>query len=140
LSCPAHAADLLSESTAALVHSANTLAVEPISPTATYVSLAEAPSSASIEVRAGALYELLKRFRALEKVGSEEIKRLVRGGAIIETRDGSVLALREQKYETLSKKSVLEALGKVAGERELARLRKKGAVVEATREMLVPEK
>lgn len=140
LTCPAHAADLLAESTAALVHSANTLAVEPISPTAVYASLAVAPSgSASIEVRASALYDLLKKFRVLEKAGSDEIKRLVKAGAVIETREG-VLAIRAQTYETLSKKSVLDALGKVAGERELARLRKKGVIHEAAREMLIPEK
>jgi len=132
--CPAHAADLLAESSAALVQSASALAVEPIQG-----PLAPA-TGASIEQRAGALYDLLKKFRALEKAGSEEIKRLVREGAVIETRTGEVLALRKQSYETLSKKSVIEALGKVAGERELEKLRKKGALRETTREMLVPEK
>lgn len=64
----------------------------------------------------------------------------MKSGAVIETREGKVLAIQTQNYETLSKKSVLEALGKVAGEKELARLRKKGAIREATREMLVGEK
>ena len=137
ITCPAHAADLLSESAAALVQSANTLAVEPVDPRGL---LAPTSSTAALEVRAGALYELLKKFRALEKAGSDEIKRLVRGGAIIETDDGKVLALQTQTYETLSKKSVLEALGKVAGEKELKRLREKGAIRETTREMLVGEK
>lgn len=137
LSCPAHAADLLSEGTAALVERANSLAVEPVGPSGILIPHeGEAP----LEIRAGALYELLKRFRALEKAGSEEIKRLVKAGAVIETREGNVLAIQTQNYETLSKKSVLEALGKVAGEKELARLRKKGAIREATREMLVGEK
>jgi hypothetical protein len=140
LTCPAHAADLLAEGTAALVRSANTLAVEPISPTALYVTLAEAPLSRSLEERAGALYDLLKKFRALEKAGSEEIRRLVRSGMVIETRDGGALAIQTQRYETLSKKSVIEALGKIAGEKELARLRKKGAIRETEREMLVQEK
>ena len=141
LTCPTQAADLLAESSVALVASANALAVEPISPTAMHVTLAEAPpNAASIEVRAGALYELLKKFRVLDKAGWEEIKRLVRGGAVIETREGKVLALQTQTYETLSKKSVIEALGKVDGEKELARLRKKGAIREATREMLMGEK
>jgi hypothetical protein len=139
-SCPAHITDLISEGTASLVQAANKFAVEPISPTALYVRPAEAPLSTSIEERAGALYDLLKRFRELEKFASSEIKRLVREGAVIETRDGKVLTIQEQTFETLSKKSVIEALGKVVGERELARLRKKGAIREAKREMLVPEK
>jgi hypothetical protein len=138
--CPAHTADLISAGTADLVRAANKFAVEPISPTALFVLPAEAPISASIEERAGALYDLLKRFRDLEKIASAEIKRLVKEGLVIETREGKVLAIQEQNYETLSKKSVIEALGKVAGEKELARLRKKGAIRMAKREMLVGEK
>jgi ribosomal protein L19E len=86
------------------------------------------------------LYELLKCFRALDEAGTKEIRRLVQEGKIIETRDGKVLAIRTEKFETLSKKSVIEALGKVAGEKELKRLRAKGAIREATREKLVTEK
>jgi hypothetical protein len=138
--CPAWAADLLAESTVALVSSANTLACEPIDPKALLALPDETALGVSLETRAGALYELLKKFRALDKAGSEEIKRLVRSGAVIETRDGKVLALQKQTYETLSKKSVIEALGKVAGEKELKRLREKGAIKEATREMLIGEK
>jgi hypothetical protein len=137
ITCPAHAADLLSESAAALVSTASSFAAEPIDPRGL---LAPLGGNVSLEVRAGALYELLKKFRALEKAGSEEIKRLVRSGAVIETREGKVLTLQTQSYETLSKKSVLEALGKIAGEKELKRLREKGAIREATREMLVGEK
>lgn len=141
ITCPAHAADLLAESTVALVSSANTLACEPINPKSLLALPDEtALDAGSLEGRAGALYELLKKFRALDKAGSEEIKRLVRSGAIIETRDGKVLTLQTQTYETLSKKSVIEALGKVAGEKELARLREKGAIKETTREMLIGEK
>ena len=143
VTCPAWAADLLAESTAALVASANTLAIEPIDPTSLYATLRvveEGEAPLALEVRAGALYELLKKFRALDKAGTEEIRRLVRAGSIVEMRDGKVLTLQKQTYETLSKKSVIEALGKVDGEKELARLRKKGAIREATREMLVPEK
>ena len=140
VTCPAWAADLLAESTAALVSSATTLALEPIDPKALLALPADAPEGmATLEARAGALYELLKRFSPLEKAASDEIKRLVRGGAVIETREGKVLAIQTQSYETLSKKSVIEALGKVAGEKELKRLREKGAMHETTREMLKGE-
>lgn len=135
--CPAKAAELLGASTMTLVASANTLAVEPVDPKEI---LAPREDGLTAEDRAGALYDLLKRFRKLEKAASDEIKRLVRGGAVIETREGKVLAIQTQCSETLSKKSVLTALGKVAGERELKRLRAKGAIYETTSEKLISEK
>ena len=138
--CPASAAHLLVESSEVLVEAANKIALEPIDPNALCALPTEPPPAGMIEMRAGALYDLMKRFRELEKVASTELKRLVRGGAVIETREGKVLALQTQTYETLSKKSVLEALRQVAGEKELDRLRKKGAIREATREMLIGEK
>lgn len=138
--CPAAAAHLLVESAAVLVEAANRVALEPIDPNALYALPTEPPPEGMIEMRAGALYDMLKRFRELEKVAVTELKRLVRAGAVIETRDGKVLKIQTQNYETLSKKSVIEALGKVEGEKELARLRKKGVIREATREMLIGEK
>ena len=139
ITCPAHAADLISEGTAALVSSANSLASEPIDPKK-FGILADPENGMTVEDRASALYDLLKKFRALEKAGSEEIKRLVKSGAVVETREGKVLTLQTQTYETLSKKSVLEALGKVAGEKMLTTLRSKGAIRETTREVLQGEK
>jgi hypothetical protein len=136
--CPARTADLLAESTAALVEGANKLAVEPLV-SGPLARVARA-GLATVEERAGVLYELLKCFRALDEAGTAEIRRLVQEGKIIETRDGKVLAIRTEQFETLSKKSVIEALGKVAGEKELKRLRAKGAIREATREKLVTEK
>jgi len=135
--CPARTADLLAESTAALVEGANKLIVAD---GAALVPAGESTALASVEERAAVLYELLKRFRVLDKAGSEEIKNLVRAGKIIETSDGKVLAIRTETFETLSKKSVIEALGAVAGEKELKKLRAKGALKEATREKLVAEK
>lgn len=137
--CPAKAAELISEGTEALIRSANALAVEPIDP-AKFGILAAPENGLSVEERAAVLYDLLKKFRALEKAGTEEIRRLVRAGANIETRDGKMLSLRENSYETLSKKSVVEALGKVAGEKEIAKLRKKGAMRETVRQTLWADK
>jgi hypothetical protein len=140
IGCPAAAAHLLVESAEVLTAAANKLMLEPIDPNALCALPTEPPPEGMLEMRAGALYDMLKRFRELEKAGSAELKRLVRLGAVIETKDGKVLAIQEQTYETLSKKSVIEALGKVAGEKLLAQLRKKGVIREATREMLVAEK
>ena len=58
-------------------------------------------------------------------------------GQVIEVEDG-VLTIEEQNYETLSKKSVLAALGRIKGEKELNRLRKNGAITMTKREMMVP--
>jgi len=138
--CPARAADLLVESAEVLVKAANAVALEPVDPNALFALPTEPPPAGMLEMRAGALYDMLKRFRELEKAGSAELRRLVKAGAVIETRDGKVLSIRTQTYETLSKKSVIETLGRVAGEKLLAQLRKKGVIKEATREMLVGEK
>ena len=139
--CPMYTADLLAEGVADLVRAATVFGLEPVNPKALHVIQDDTTSDVvPVEERAGVLYDLLKRFKALEELGREEIKRLVRAGSIIETKEGKTLAIRTQTYETLSKKSVVEALGKVEGEKELERLRKKGAVREATREMLVAEK
>lgn len=131
--CPAKAADLLGETSLALMQGAEAVLDEPVNPKR---SLAPR-GSGSIEIRASAAHALLRKIRSLEKAVSDELRALVKDGAIIETPDG-VLVLETQRFETLSKKSVIEALGKEAGERELKRLRKKGVVREATREMLVP--
>jgi len=140
IGCPAAAAYLLVESAAVLTEAANKLMLEPVDPNALCALPTEPPPEGMLEVRAGALYDMLKRFRELEKAGSAELKRLVRLGSVIETKDGKVLEIQEQTYETLSKKSVIEALGKVAGEKLLMQLRKKGVIREATREMLVAQK
>lgn len=139
--CPAYTAQLLSEGTIALVKHATTFALEPIDPKALHVLPDDSPIvGASIEERAGVLYDLIKRFDVLAAAGREEIRRMIKAGAVIETGDGRSLALRTQTFETLSKKSVLEALGPVAGGRELDRLRKKGVIRESTREQIVQEK
>lgn len=133
--CPAHQAELISEGTNALIKAANGLATEPI----TGALVSAKASKLSVEERAGLLHTLLKKFGVLEKAGREEIRRLVKGGAVIETPEGKTLVIREQTFETLSKKSVLAAYGPQKGEKVLEKLRKDGAVVESTREMLVGE-
>jgi hypothetical protein len=131
--CPARISSVLNESSEALARVAIQLAAEPIDgPLAP-------PTEASIEERAGALYDLLRKFRELDEYGMTEIKRLVRSGAVIETRQG-VLGLRTDRFETLSKRSILDALGGVDGAKELKRLRKKGAIRESTREVFTYDK
>lgn len=141
IGCPARAAALLVDSAEVLTQAAVTVAREPIDPRALYVlPTEEILEPGVLEGRAGRLYDMLRSFRELDKAATAELRRLVKSGAVIETKKGDVLIVRSQTYESLSKKSVLAALGKVAGEKELTRLRKKGVIAEATREMLVSEK
>lgn len=140
IGCPAQAAHALVQSSAQLLETANRLVVEPPDPKALYVLPTEDAEPGLLETRAGALYDLIKRFTELAEHGRTELRRLVNAGAIIETRDGRTLSVRRQTYETLSKKSVIEALGREKGEKELARMRKKGLIKEAEREMLIAEK
>jgi hypothetical protein len=135
--CPAKAAELLGEGTVVLVESTNKLAIEPIDPKGL---LAPREDGLTVEERAGALYDLLKRFRKVEKAASAEIKRLVKDGGVVETREGEVLRIRPERFETVSKKSILAAFGKIKGEKELRRLRAAGALYESTREKMVPTK
>jgi hypothetical protein len=133
--CPARSADILADSTAALLDAGNVLLDEPANPATTL-----APRGvASVEVRAAALYTLLKRFRALDKAGSAEIKRLVREGKIIET-PGGALIFQSYEQETLSKSTIVRALGKGEGEKLIEGLRRKGVVETATHERLVPSR
>lgn len=134
--CPAHRAELISEGTEALVRAANKLAVEPI----TGPLVPAGADKLAVEERAGLLYDLVKKFGDLEKAAKAEIKRLVREGRVIETRDGKTLVIRTQTFETLSMKSIRETLGAGPAEKLIAKLRKQGAVRESTREMLVGEK
>jgi hypothetical protein len=134
--CPAKAAELLGESTTVLVESATTLAADPIDPKGL---LAPREDGLTVEERAGALYDLLKRFKRLEKAASAEIKRLVKDGAVIETRDGKVLTIQRYFAESVSKKSIVAAFGHAKAEKELRRLRAAGALFESPREKVVPK-
>ncbi len=138
--CPARAATMLVETAAVLVPTANRLMLEPIDPNALAALPVDPVPPEVLAQRAGALYDLLKRYRKLDDAATDEIRRLVRAGAIIETQDGRALKIRTQEFETISKQSIIDALGKVAGARTIARFRKKGALRNGTREQLVAEK
>lgn len=135
--CPAAAADLLGESTQALVEASLVLADEPIDPRRSLAPRGAA--GMTIEQRAAAMYKLFKKYDVLREAGREELKRLVKAGAVVET-DGGVLELRVESFETLSKASIFRAFGKPAGEKLIASLRKKGVVEQSTREKIVPGK
>lgn len=74
----------------------------------------------------GRFHQMMGDVEKLVKRAKDEIKDLVAQGEIIERPDGKTLVLEDHEYETLSKTSVTDALGKAKGEKFLDGLRKKG--------------
>jgi hypothetical protein len=93
--------------------------------------------SALTKINLGSLSETVDRgvfthtWRNLEKmakIARDLIKEEVAGGAVYEEPDGKILTLVTQKRESLSMTSIRDALGKPAGDAEIERLRKLGAI------------
>ncbi len=84
----------------------------------------------------GRFHVFLQELGRLEKRAREVLKADVKAGEVIVRPDGQVLVIRTAEYETLSKASVIRALGKSKGEKVIADLRKKGCVPTETRESL----
>jgi len=126
--CPAHTAQILSGVSRALV-------------AAGVEKLATANSNSSkltVEEQAARMYELFKRLDEMREGFRLGLRKLVKAGGVVELGDGKTLEISEEEYETLSKSSITRALGKIAGERLIASLRKKGVVEQGTRERLIP--
>jgi hypothetical protein len=84
----------------------------------------------------GAFHMFLQELSRLDKRAREVLKADVKAGEIIARPDGKVLVIKEKEYESLSKSSIIAALGKVKGERAIERLRAQGCVKKETREEL----
>lgn len=91
------------------------------------------------DVDPGKLHMFLQEFERLAKRAREALREEVRSGAVIARPDGKVLRLKPQERESLSKASVVRALGKQKGEKMLTKLRDLGAIETSTIEMLVAE-
>jgi PD-(D/E)XK nuclease superfamily len=84
----------------------------------------------------GAFHQIWSNMEKLAKIVRDQTREEVREGAVIERPDGKVLTLSEVRRESLSMTSIREALGKAAGDEEIERLRKLGAVKEVCFEEL----
>ena len=84
----------------------------------------------------GRFHMMLSELSRLASIAREQLRDDVRAGEFIERPDGKTLALETRSYERLSKTSILEAYGKVEGERVLAKLRADGALTDEPREEL----
>jgi hypothetical protein len=81
----------------------------------------------------GRFHQMIGEVEKLMFRAREEIKSRVVAGEIIERPDGKVLVLETRSYESLSKSSIVEALGKTEGEKLISSLRKKGVVSQGER-------
>lgn len=126
--CPARAADVMGAASAALL-AAGAERLQTVN---------DNFSTLPVGRRAGRLIRLIKRLEKLTEMGRAEVRALVKAGELVEEDDGTTYELSTEEYETLSKSSIVRALGKPAGERLIASLRKKGVVEMSTKERLVP--
>lgn len=94
------------------------------------------------EHKLGVLYEIARLAERMNRRIRDELRAhlLANPGILPETPSGEYLVIREYDRETISKSSILEAFGKVGGERELKRLREAGAVNKTKVVAVYPEK
>lgn len=90
----------------------------------------------SEEIDRGAFLELSTGLVNLVKRGRELIKEEVRNGLVIENREGKAYEVKKRTRRGISLKSIVAALGKKAGEKEIERLEKLGCVTETEYEEL----
>jgi hypothetical protein len=89
--------------------------------------------------RVGAIHVALQQYDSLAEQLRSQLKAWVRTNGPAVRPDGKVLDIVKREYETLSKTSLMTALGAVEGEKELAKLRKRGCLKKDEREELRAE-
>lgn len=96
----------------------------------------------SPEKKAGLLYDILRRGEALAARARVELKKeiLASGGQFAPECHDGYLTVRSYSKETLSKKGIEKAYGKLEAERILSKLKRDGAMTESTVEQLWVEK
>ena len=85
----------------------------------------------SKERKLGSLYVVVQQAEKLAARIRDEMRKEILaedGNLMPETPDGRILTIRTFEKESLSKASVIRALGKLDGERMLTKLRKAGAI------------
>ena len=145
--CPARDADLLGRAgdvLTGLTAAGGALAKDGL--TANDVSLVKVPSGTgplAREKRLGVLYDIATKAEVLAARVRAEIKAEIlnsNGAVLPQTPQGNYLVVRTYEKESLGKSSIIEAYGKIAGERAIAKLRRDGAITKSTVQQLWPEK
>ena len=142
--CPAKDADLLARAgdvLTGLTAAGGALSKQGL--TANDVALVKVPPGGlSVERRLGHLYDVVRKGEALAERARAEIKAAIiaaEGQLLPVTADGKYLVVRSFEKESLGKKSIIDAYGKIKGERLIAKLRKDGAINKSRVEQLWPE-
>ncbi len=142
--CPARDAELLARAgdvLTGLTAAGGALSKDGL--TANDVSIVHAGRQLSQERKLGLLYDVVRKAEALAGRARAEIKNAIlasNGMLLPETPNGEYLTIREYEKENLSKSSVVEAYGKIAGERLLKKFRRDGAIRTSKVVQLWPEK
>jgi hypothetical protein len=142
--CPARDAELLS--TAGDVLTGLTAAGGALSASgvaANDVAIVKtSPASLALDKRLGLLYSIVRKAEAITGRVRQEIKDALLSNPHLlpQTLEGEYLSIRTYEKESLSKSSVLEAYGKIEGDRQLNRLREAGAIKVSRVQQLWPEK
>lgn len=92
------------------------------------------------ERRLGLLYEVVQQSEKMTKQARDEIRREMQETGILPETSKGYLNLRSHMRESVSKSSILEAMGKLKGEKILNELREAGAVKQTEVVQLVQEK
>jgi hypothetical protein len=145
--CPARDADLLGQAgdvLTGLTAAGGALSKDGLVANDLSGAVIKAPAMGlSKDKKLGVLYEIAKKAEVLAGRVRAEIKAAIlegNGAVLPETPSGEYLIVREYEKESLGKSSIVEAYGKIAGERLLNKLRRDGAINKSKVQQLWPEK
>jgi len=141
--CPARDSNLLETAgnvLTGLTAAGGALSAEGL--TANDVVVARGGGSLTREEKLGVFYEVICMAEAIAKRGREELRSeiIASKGRLLPPIKNGYLMVREYEKEGIGKKSILDAMGKIAGGREIERLRKAGAFTTTKVQQLYPEK
>jgi hypothetical protein len=139
--CPAQDAELLSKA-GALLKQLGAVG-ESLSMGAASMAMVKAPSaSMSREKKLGHLYDVIRfNQRVIDRCRVEMKNEIIADPTLLPpTSEGEYLIVREFEKESLGKSSIIAAMGKMAGEKMIEKLRAAGAIKKSKVQQLWPEK
>lgn len=143
--CPAQDAELLSKADdvlTGLTAAGGALSTQGVSANDVSIVKVKPILGLSRERQLGHLYDVIRLGqRMIERCRDEIKKEIIANPTLLPpTAEGEYLIIREFEKESLGKSSIVAALGKVAGERMIEKLRQAGAIKKTKVQQLWPEK